>query len=61
MKSLLFILLGILGIITVVYAQQIVTPAPRAGVCAYNVTPPTVSSGKFVYLQCNSTGSVLVH
>lgn len=45
----------------IAYAQTVVTPATRAAVCSYNASPPTVSSGNFVYLQCSSTGSALVH
>ena len=61
MKRLVFILLAGAAFITVAYAQQVLNPPPRAAVCAYSVTPPTVTAGKFVYLQCNSTGSILVH
>lgn len=28
-------------------------------VCAYNASPPTVATGKFVYAQCNSGGTLL--
>lgn len=61
MKRLLFILFGGLALVTVAYAQQVLNPPQRAAVCAYSTTPPTVTTGKFVYLQCNSTGSILVH
>ena len=42
-------------------AQQVLDPKPVAAVCAYNTSPPTVSSGQFVTVQCTATGSLLLH
>lgn len=41
-------------------AQTVVTPAPAAMVCAYSSSPPTTADGTFVYLQCDSTGKIMV-
>lgn len=41
-------------------AQTVSTPAVAAMVCAYSSSPPTVTDGNFVYLQCDSTGKVSV-
>lgn len=44
-----------------VYAQQwLPGGAGQPLVCAYNQTPPTVTTGLFVYSQCNSSGIPLV-
>lgn len=47
--------------ITIALAQSVLNPSPLAAVCAYSTSPPTVSTGSFVYVQCNSTGSLLLH
>ncbi len=41
---------------------QTVTPAPRLGaaVCAYNSSPPTGTSGTFIFVQCDSTGKLKI-
>ena len=41
-------------------AQTVATPAPAAMVCAYSSSPPTTTDGTFVYLQCDSTGKIMV-
>lgn len=36
-------------------------PQPTALVCAYNSGgPPTPTAGKFYYVQCNSSGQIIV-
>lgn len=40
-------------------AQQVTTPAITALACAYNTSPPTVSSGNYVLVQCSNDGTLL--
>jgi len=56
------ILLALLGAFTVaaLNAQTVQNPAPMAAACAYNTSPPTVSTGQFVLLQCDSTGQIRI-
>lgn len=42
-------------------AQQVLDPKPLAAVCAYNTSPPTVTNGQFVTVQCDTNGSLLLH
>lgn len=35
-------------------------PQPVALVCAYNSSPPTPVAGQFFYVQCNSSGQIVV-
>lgn len=42
-------------------AQTVLNPSPKAAACAYNTSLPTATSGSFVYVQCNSTGQLLLH
>lgn len=35
-------------------------PEPTALVCAYNVTAPSPVAGKFYYIQCDSSGRIIV-
>lgn len=45
----------------IAYAQLVPQPGPPTPVaCAYNATPPTVTSGNAVWLQCDSSGQLLV-
>lgn len=65
-QDILALVIGVLlvVIIALVAAQaQQVQPSPqaRAAVCAYNSSPPAVSSGQFVYAQCDSSGRLLLH
>lgn len=61
-------LLATLGLIwlgwlaTPAHAQAVLPPEGRpAGVaCAFNTTPPTVTTGQVVWLQCDSTGHLVV-
>lgn len=43
------------------WAQSVTNPTPVAAVCAYSASPPTVTTGQFVYVQCDSSGSLLLH
>jgi hypothetical protein len=57
-------LLGVglaVGAVLYARAQTVRTPALAAAVCAYSSSPPTVSTGNFVYVQCNSSGELLLH
>lgn len=42
-------------------AQQAFDPAPVAAVCAYSSSPPTATSGTFIFAQCDSAGKLQVH
>lgn len=52
----------LLGVIGIVGAQQISMPPP-AGVtgiaCAYNTSPPTLTTGNPGWVQCDSTGKII--
>lgn len=52
----------LLGVIGIVGAQQIAFPPP-AGVtgiaCAYNASPPTLTTGNPGWVQCDSTGKII--
>lgn len=60
MTRLLFLLLALAWLTSPAPAQQW-TPGGTGipVVCAYNSSPPTVTSGLFVYAQCNSSGTLL--
>lgn len=43
------------------YAQVYTGPSnPTALVCAYNTVIPTPIAGQFFYIQCDSTGKIIV-
>jgi hypothetical protein len=47
---------------TLALAQQVLPPGPSisgAIACAYNTSPPTVSTGQWVLTQCDSQGRLL--
>lgn len=56
----------ILGTIAVAVAGYAVAqvyvgpPNPTAAVCAYNVTPASPINGQFYYVQCDSSGKIIV-
>lgn len=59
-------LLGIAALVATIIAfaagaQQVTPPGDTALVCAYNSSPPTIQSGKFGYLQCDSQGQLLIN
>ena len=58
MKYLLS-LLAILAIGTLVWAQQVTPVGPNGIACAYNSSPPTITSGSPGWAQCDSTGHLL--
>jgi hypothetical protein len=41
-------------------AQAVVTPNQVAIACAYNASPPTVATGNYVLVQCDSTGKLSI-
>ena len=61
MKKLLYIL-GATSIAAMVFAelhaQTTTTPQIIAAACAYNSSPPAITSGTFALVQCNSTGAI---
>lgn len=47
--------------VAIAYAQVYTGPPnPTALVCAYNTSVPTPVAGKFFYIQCNSSGQIIV-
>lgn len=50
----------LLGAAVIGHSQTVTTPTAGAAVCAYNATPPSVASGQFVYVQCDSSGRLKV-
>lgn len=65
MKQALWLILGaclILGAIQTARSQTAVGPSqPTALVCAYNAGgPPSPIAGSFYYVQCNSSGQIVV-
>lgn len=55
-----FSLAALVGSYSASLAQS-VTPAPAVAalVCAFNTSPPTISSGGFVYVQCDDEGKLI--
>ena len=51
--------LTVVGLTAVVTAQRVQSPGNTAIVCAYNSSPPTLTSGWFGYAQCDSTGKLI--
>lgn len=47
------------GLITYAGAQRVQAPGNTAIVCAYNSSPPTLTSGWFGYAQCDSSGRLI--
>ncbi len=60
MRKLLFLAFG-LALLGAAWAQTVLVPNPVAVACAYNTVLPTGTDGTFVYVQCNSSGQLLVH
>jgi hypothetical protein len=55
-RTLVALILGTLG----AYAQSVAPAAnPTALVCAYNSSPPTITTGNFAYVQCDSSGKII--
>lgn len=44
--------------IVIASSQQALDPRPVIAICAYSASPPVVTSGQFVLVQCNSTGGI---
>jgi len=59
MKKALAGLLLLLGLASPALAQRVQAPGNVAVVCAYNSSPPTLTSGWFGYVQCDSTGKLI--
>jgi hypothetical protein len=57
----------LLGAICIAYlgslalSQTVHDPNPVAAACAYSTSPPTLTSGTFGYVQCDSTGKLRIH
>lgn len=62
-KLRLALLVIVIGLSASLYAYaQVYTgqPNPVALVCAYNTSVPTPVAGSFFYVQCDSTGKLIV-
>ena len=61
MKTRDFVLIAIVAIAGIAYAvaQQATTPSSTALVCAFTTTPTTVTTGNFVFVQCDTHGYLL--
>lgn len=51
----------LLYLIHLATAQPAPTPTTIAAVCAYSSSPPTLTSGTFGLVQCNSSGQLALH
>lgn len=61
MRKLAFLIVAILGFGVIAFAQTYMGPPnPTALVCAYNTVAPTPVAGQFYYIQCDSTGKIIV-
>jgi len=52
-------ILFIVGLAGYATAQRVQAPGNTAIVCAYNSSPPTLTSGWFGYAQCDSSGKLI--
>lgn len=64
MKHLMWVVLGWLGLACLplsAHAQAVVPPygLPAGIACAYNTSPPTVTNGQVVWVQCDSSGKLI--
>lgn len=61
MRKLILLIGALLGFGAIAYAQVYTGPPnPTALVCAYNTVVPTPFAGSFFYVQCDSTGKLIV-
>lgn len=60
MRLLLAALLISLGLASAALAQRVQNPQTVAIGCAYNTSPPTLTSGWFGFAQCDSAGSLII-
>lgn len=63
MRKLIYLVafMGLACLSAYTYAQVYTGPPnPTALVCAYNTVVPTPVAGKFFYVQCDSTGKLIV-
>lgn len=51
--------LFVVGLVSYATAQRVQAPGDTAIVCAYNASPPTLTSGWFGYAQCDSAGKLI--
>lgn len=61
MRKLLIFLSAITILGGIALAQNVLDPNPVIAVCAYNTILPTATSGRWTYVQCNSSGQLMVH
>jgi hypothetical protein len=59
MRNILAGLLLLFGLASPALAQQVAPPEDTIN-CAFNTSPPTVSSGQMVRVQCNNAGQLIV-
>jgi hypothetical protein len=63
MRKLIAAIVVSLGLASAASAQQVSMPPPAGTIailCAYNAAPPTLTSGRVGYAQCDSTGKLLL-
>ena len=60
-RKLIYFLLGLVILGGIAFAQRAFDPNPVIAVCAYNAVLPTATSGQWAYVQCNSSGQLMVH
>lgn len=60
MRRLLLTLLGLLCLgLSPAWAQSVLAPGNTAIVCAFNTSPPAISTGGFVFAQCDANGKLI--
>lgn len=42
-------------------SQIAMNPIASVAICVYDSSPPTGTSGTFIYVQCNSSGQLVLH
>lgn len=62
MRKVLYLSLLVAAIASGYAYAQVYTgqPNPVALVCAYNAIVPTPTAGQFFYVQCDSTGKLII-
>lgn len=60
MKRSIAALLIFFGLASAALAQRVQAPGSVAIVCAYNASPPSLTTGWFGYAQCDNLGQLLV-
>lgn len=58
-RDLLIVLIVGMAGLAYAWAQQVMTPGSVAIACGFTTSPPTVASGNFVLVQCDTNGYLL--